>query len=156
MILLPRRVSSNLGGSISFNLGSRTKISDPNHVNVASRSKRSSLFMNLDVASDNDLLRNANTQRVYHMVNFICKETPAEHNFRIEFLEYSYTRRFYGLIAALVCNVFLIILESIQIALKLDHYSLARLITLIVETLFIIIFLCLYKKYNSKLNIATL
>ncbi|OMJ85620.1 hypothetical protein SteCoe_13034 [Stentor coeruleus] len=149
---LPLKLSSSAGENNSYNLGSHTRISDPSHMNINSRSKKSSLMVNLDINSDNELLRKANTQRVYHMINFIYKETPAEHNFRIGFLEYTYTRRLYGLIVALVCNLTLIILESIQIAINLQHKSLARLITLIIETLFIIAFLFLYKNYNSKLK----
>ncbi|OMJ84449.1 hypothetical protein SteCoe_14400 [Stentor coeruleus] len=149
---LPKRNSSNMGGGSSFNIGSHNKISDPNHTPSVSKMKRSSLLMNLDFDNDKDLLKKANTQRVYHMVNFICKETKAEHNFRIEFLETSYKRRLYGLIVALICNLSLIILESIQVSLELEHYSVTRLTTLIVEVIFIVLFLILYKNYNSKLK----
>ncbi|OMJ88768.1 hypothetical protein SteCoe_9233 [Stentor coeruleus] len=149
---LPRRPSANIGRNSSFSLSSPTRLSECTHTQNNPKDKRSSLLINLEVNNDSDLLKKANTQRLFKIVNFICKETQAEKNFRLEFLESNYEIRLYGLYVAITCNGLLIILESIQIALLLEYHSIVRLVTLIVEVIFMIILLLLYKKHNSKLK----
>lgn len=112
------------------------------------------LFMNLEINNETDLLLqpSSSNNTLKETGFFLCLEKNRKP--RLALLENNPNIVFYGLCAALAINGVLIVIEIIKEIITPNDLNYFRLVILIVEETFVIVFMKYHKKNNEKLSFA--
>ena len=90
------------------------------------------------------------------LFSFFYNETAKEKKFRHAILANNEKIIFFGLLASIISNGLLIILETVQIINDIEGHNYARVITIVIEEVFSAIMLVYYPKHHKKLIFSNL
>ena len=101
-----------------------------------------------------DITKHIGAEKYKILKNIFCRKSEDERIFESRLKDFLINPELLGLVSAFVFNLFMIILESIQIGMNLKYKSTYRLIIQVLEEVSVIVMLFLFKKYNRTYTYA--